>query len=115
MIKLDTLTKIWGETVLHLFTDPVRIYDRLVLIGDGVKVANQGKKMPGVKSLHQESESNSKGPVYREEDVTIQYYVRDLIWRSADVFIRFVVVKPSDTWQLSIDINRHVIGGDKDH
>ncbi|NRB39905.1 MAG: transposase [Pseudomonadales bacterium] len=59
-IKLDTLTKIWVKTVLHLFTNPVRINDRLVLVGDGIKLAKQGKKMPGVKSLHQESESNNK-------------------------------------------------------
>ena len=33
---------------------------RLVLVGDGIKVAKQGKKMPAVKLLHQESESNTK-------------------------------------------------------
>ena len=59
-IKLDTLTKLWVKTVLRLFTNPVRFNERLVLVGDGIKVAKQGKKMPGVKSLHQESESNSK-------------------------------------------------------
>jgi len=32
----------------------------VVLIGDGVKQSKEGKKMPGVKRLHQESENSSK-------------------------------------------------------
>lgn len=59
-IKLNALTVLWTKTVLRLFSNSVRINGRLVLVGDGIKVAKQGKKMPGVKSLHQESESNSK-------------------------------------------------------
>jgi hypothetical protein len=34
--------------------------DMLILIGDGVKQAKEGKKMPCVKKLHQESENSSK-------------------------------------------------------
>src|SRR5664280_2605182 len=30
------------------------------LVGDGIKVAKAGRKMPGVKKLHQESDSNTK-------------------------------------------------------
>ena len=59
-IKLNKLTKLWAKTVLKLFSNPVRVNGRIVIVGDGIKVAKQGKKMPGVKSLHQESESNSK-------------------------------------------------------
>jgi len=33
---------------------------RPVLVGDGIKVAKAGRKMPGVKKLHQQSESNNK-------------------------------------------------------
>jgi hypothetical protein len=33
---------------------------RLLLVGDGLKVSKEGRKMPGVKALHQQSESNSK-------------------------------------------------------
>ena len=33
---------------------------RSVLVGDGIKVAKSGRKMPGVKKLHQQSESNTK-------------------------------------------------------
>ena len=37
-----------------------KINGRLIILGDGVKSAKEGRRMPGVKSLHQESESNSK-------------------------------------------------------
>jgi DDE superfamily endonuclease len=46
--------------VLRLFPDPLRVNGRLVLVGDGIKVAKSGKKMPGVKLLHQQSDSNTK-------------------------------------------------------
>lgn len=59
-INLDRLTAIWTSVVLHVFPDLVRVNGRLVLVGDGIKVAKEGKKMPGVKLLHQESESNTK-------------------------------------------------------
>ena len=57
-IKLDTLYALWARVVLRLFASPVRINNRLVLVGDGIKVAKRGKKMPGVKLLHQVSDSN---------------------------------------------------------
>ena len=57
-INLDTLCSLWAQAVLRLFACPVRINNRLVLVGDGIKSAKRGKKMPGVKLLHQESDSN---------------------------------------------------------
>lgn len=57
-IKLDTLRSLWTRVVLGLFASPVRINHRLVLVGDGIKVAKRGKKMPGAKLLHQVSDSN---------------------------------------------------------
>ena len=60
-IKLPALTALWTRTVMSLFGGRVeRVAGRPVLIVDGKKTAKEGKKMPGVKSLHQESESNSK-------------------------------------------------------
>ena len=59
-IKLDKMNQLWVQVVLKLFPDPVMINGRLILVGDGIKIPKQGKKMPGVKSLHQESESNTK-------------------------------------------------------
>ncbi len=59
-IKLNGMSVLWAKIVLTLFPGIVRANDRIVLVGDGIKVAKQGKKMPAVKLLHQESESNSK-------------------------------------------------------
>src|SRR4030065_1687459 len=59
-VLLDAVSALWAELVLRLFPDPLRVNDRLVLVGDGIKVPKRGKKMPAVKLLHQESESNTK-------------------------------------------------------
>lgn len=59
-IKLDRMTVLWSRVVLRLFPGLVRVNGRLVLVGDGIKVGKQGKKMPAVKLLHQVSESNTK-------------------------------------------------------
>ena len=59
-IKLDRLSALWAQTVLQLFPSPVRVNGRLVLVGDGIKAPKRGKKMPAVKLLHQQSESNTK-------------------------------------------------------
>lgn len=45
---------------LRLFPQPVRINDRCVLVGDGIKIPKCGRKMPAVKRLRQQSEANIK-------------------------------------------------------
>jgi DDE superfamily endonuclease len=59
-IKLDQLAALWAQAVLRLFSNPVRVNGRLVLVGDGIKVPKRGKKMPGVKLLHQQSNCSTK-------------------------------------------------------
>lgn len=59
-LKLEKLSIIWTRTVLKIFPDVLRVNGRLLLVGDGIKIPKEGKKMPAVKGLHQESESNSK-------------------------------------------------------
>ena len=59
-LKLDRLSALWAQAVLQLFPSPVRVNGRLVLVGDGIKAPKRGKKMPAVKLLHQQSESNTK-------------------------------------------------------
>src|SRR5713101_1070634 len=58
-IALDALSALWTRVVLRLF-NPVRVNGRLVTVVDGLKAPKSGKKMPGVKLLHQESDSNTK-------------------------------------------------------
>jgi hypothetical protein len=59
-VKLDRLCALWTQAVLRLFPQPLRVNGRWVLVGDGIKIPKCGKKMPGVKLLHQQSDSNTK-------------------------------------------------------
>ena len=60
-IKLPLLSAVWTRMVLSLFGERIeRVKGRPVLLADGKKAAKEGNKMPAVKSLHQESESNTK-------------------------------------------------------
>lgn len=59
-IKLEKMTPLWAKIVLRHFPGIVKVNGRILLVGDGIKIPKQGKKMPGVKLLHQQSESNSK-------------------------------------------------------
>jgi hypothetical protein len=56
---MDELCQQWGR---WLSTHPYhkRLKDRPVYVGDGIKVSKEGRQMPGVKRLHQESENVSK-------------------------------------------------------
>jgi hypothetical protein len=59
-LDVEKLTQIWVRLVLKIFPKPFTVNNRLVLLGDGIKIAKEGRKMPAVKYLHQESDSNSK-------------------------------------------------------
>lgn len=59
-LRLDMLTRTWANLVVNTHPGLLRFNGRIVLVGDGIKVAKSGKKMPAVKKLHQESESNTK-------------------------------------------------------
>ena len=58
-VDLDVLTSCWVRLCLVLFR-PLQIGARLVCIADGIKAPKEGKRMPGVKYLHQQSASNTK-------------------------------------------------------
>lgn len=59
-IKLEKMTPLWTKVVLRFFPGILRVNNRLVLVGDGIKIPKRGKKMPGVKLLHQQSDANTK-------------------------------------------------------
>lgn len=59
-LDLDKLTRAWCALVFRLDSSILRINGRPILVGDGIKVAKTGRKMPAVKKLHQQSESNTK-------------------------------------------------------
>ena len=59
-LDLDKLTHAWCALLFRVNPGILRVNGRAVLVGDGIKVAKAGRKMPGVKKLHQQSESNYK-------------------------------------------------------
>jgi len=59
-VQLDRLAALWTQALLQLLPDRLRVNGRCVLVGDGIKIPKRGRKMPGVKLLHQQSESNTK-------------------------------------------------------
>src|ERR1019366_3777083 len=59
-LNLHELTCAWCALVFRAHPGILRVNGRAVLAGDGIKVAKAGRKMPGVKKLHQQSESNTK-------------------------------------------------------
>lgn len=62
-VKLDILTRLWVHTVLRIFEPFVeRVHGRIVVLADGIKVPKEGRKMPSVRRLHQESACNTKPP-----------------------------------------------------
>jgi len=56
---LEVLTKKWCELVKN-HAPVMKQGDAVILVGDGVKQAKEGRRMPGVKHQHQESEDSSK-------------------------------------------------------
>ena len=59
-LYLGKLTCGWCSLVFRVHPGILRVNGRPVLAGDGIKVAKSGRKMPAVKKLHQQSESNTK-------------------------------------------------------
>ena len=60
-IDLCKLTELWGKAVFKFFQPfLVTLRGCPVFVLDGISIAKEGKKMPGVQSLHQASDSNSK-------------------------------------------------------
>ena len=58
-ISIDKLTTLWIRLAFQIF-NPLMHDGYYVFVADGIKVAKDGRKMPAVKKLHQESGNNSK-------------------------------------------------------
>ncbi len=57
--RVDNLCYYWSEW-LRRHPNTKKLNGQLVYVGDGIKVSKEGRKMPGVKRLHQESANVSK-------------------------------------------------------
>jgi hypothetical protein len=60
-VRLPELTQLWTALVLRILRPFLLVVNgRIVLLADGIKAPKTGRKMPGVKKLHQESQNNTK-------------------------------------------------------
>jgi len=59
-VKLDQLTALWTSLLQRLLPQTLRVNGRYVLVGDCIKIPKCGRKITGVKLLHQNPESNAK-------------------------------------------------------
>jgi hypothetical protein len=58
---LKCIQQRWWQIVLS-HCPLLKVADRYLIAGDGIKVSKEAEKMPGVKKLHQESENSGKPP-----------------------------------------------------
>ena len=60
-VDLAKLTQLWVQICLQALRPCLEIINgRVIILGDGLKAGKEGRKMPGVKLLHQQSQNNSK-------------------------------------------------------
>jgi len=60
-ICLSKLRLLWAKQCLKIFSKSITTFNgRIVLLADGIKNPKEGRRMPGIKNLHQESTNNSK-------------------------------------------------------
>lgn len=59
-LGVDKLARLWTALVVANHPRLTCVNGRIVVLGDGIKVAKAGRKMPGVKRLYQGGESNTK-------------------------------------------------------
>ena len=59
-VDLHMLTSLWARLVMKFHPHLMFMNGRYLIVADGIKKQKSGKKMPAVKLLHQESESNTK-------------------------------------------------------
>ena len=60
-VDLEKLTQVWVSICMTIFeATNIVVNGKIILIVDGLKIGKEGRKMPGVKLLHQSSGNNSK-------------------------------------------------------
>ena len=77
-LDLDRLTGCWVRLCLMLF-QPLLAGTRMVCLADGIKAPKEGRRMPAVKMLHQQSASNSKPEYIMRSLITTFGYKKDSV------------------------------------
>lgn len=57
--RLAQIQQCWAN-IIQKWCPLVTLNGHLLMVGDGIKISKEAKKMPGVKKLHQESENSGK-------------------------------------------------------
>lgn len=57
--NLEMIQYYWSKIVLT-YCQPVKIDNRILLLGDGIKISKEAHRMPVVKKLHQDSDNSAK-------------------------------------------------------
>ena len=57
--QTEALSEKWA-TVAMKHCDVVRVANRVIMLGDHSKVPKEGLRMPGIQTLHQESQNSGK-------------------------------------------------------
>ena len=72
-VMVDAVATLWCRLLITYLPASVvpRVNGRLIFIGDGIKKAKTGRKMPAVKLLHQESANNAGRRLFGAVNFTI--------------------------------------------
>jgi hypothetical protein len=62
--QLDTLLAQWAQVALTHYP-LITFAGRALVLGDGIKVGKEARRMPAVKTLHQDSDNSAKAPYSR--------------------------------------------------
>ena len=62
--QLDSLLAQWAQVALHHYP-LITFTGRALVLGDGIKVGKEARRMPAVKTLHQDSDNSGKAPYIR--------------------------------------------------
>lgn len=54
----------------------VKRNSKLTINGDRLKISKKGKKMPGVKKLHQNSQNNKKATFIMEHSIQYAFFIK---------------------------------------
>jgi hypothetical protein len=94
-VDLRLLTQLWVRVAISAVgSRAVRVDGKLVLLCDGLKAPKEGRKMPAVKSLHQESTNNSKPE-----------YIMGHSWQAISLLVA------ADTSQFSLPLSARIHEG----
>ena len=102
--RLETLMPVW-ITWVQTMCPVLQVNGRALLIGDTIKVSKEGRKMPGVKALHQESGNNSKKAVVWGHHVGVVGLVTGVVEKRFCTPLQAQLHEGVEAWRASEGLN----------